>query len=78
MCAVMYVLLLDDLNRRIATETQAALFARAMGEDVAVPDPVAIRRRFDELLCAEPAEVAEAPTTRAGVLAEAFGLSGGR
>lgn len=74
MCAVAYVLLLEDLQRRIATETQAALFARAMGENVEVPDPVEIRRRFDDLLAAEPEQAK--PADRGTVLAEAFGLRG--
>jgi len=73
-CALAYVLLLEDLNRRIATETQAALFARAMGGDVPVPDPVELRRRFDELLAEEPQQAK--PMSRGSVLAEAFGLRG--
>lgn len=77
MCALAYVLLLEDLYRRIATETQAALFARAMGENVEIPDPVAIRARFDALLAEEPqqARIGQ-PADRSAVLAEAFGMKG--
>lgn len=74
MCAAAYVLLLEQLRRRVEVETQAALYARAAGRDVEVPDPVAIRHRFDELLAAEPVRVT---STRQGVLLEAFGLGGG-
>ena len=74
MCAVAYVLWLDELYRHIAVQTQAALFARAMGNDVEVPDPYAMRTRFDELLRADPEET---PSSRRGVLLEAFGVSGG-
>lgn len=74
MCAVAYVLLLEDLNRRIAVETQAALFARAMGENAEIPDPVAIRARFDAMLAEEPVQAR--PADRGTVLAEAFGMKG--
>jgi hypothetical protein len=73
-CAVAYVLMLEELYRQIAVHTQAALFARAMGNDVDVPDPYAARARFDELLRADPDTT---PSSRRGVLLEAFGLSGG-
>lgn len=73
MCAVAYVLWLEELNQRVTTQTQAALFARAMGTDVEVPDPVQVRERFDAMLAEEPVQV---HATRRDVLAEAFGLRG--
>lgn len=65
----------DEVQRRLDVDIQAALFTRAMGGEVEVPDPAAVRARFDELLCAEPAGVGVA--TRTQILREAFGLSGG-
>lgn len=70
------MLWLDELYRHIAVQTQAAMFARAMGNDVDIPDPHAARARFDELLRAEPAGVG-VPQSRRAVLLEAFGVSGG-
>lgn len=75
MCAVAYVLWLEELHRNIDVQIQAALFARAMGNDVDIPDPHAIRTRFDEMLRAVPAGVG--PQSRRAVLLEAFGVSGG-
>jgi len=72
-CAVAYVLWLEELHRHLATQTQAALFARAMGNDVEIPDPVDARARFDAMLAEEPVR---AHSTRRDVLAEAFGLRG--
>lgn len=74
MCALAYTLWLEEINRRIDIDTQAALFARAMGGEAEIPDAYAIRARFDELLRQEPAGI---PTTRKAVLLEAFGVSGG-
>jgi hypothetical protein len=73
-CAVAYALLIEQLERQLAVQTQAALFAQAMGGKAEVPDPVAVRARFDELLRAEPVGVA---SSRTEVLREAFGLTGG-
>lgn len=75
MCALAYVLWLEELDRQIAVQTQATLFARAMGADAEVPDPRRARARFDELLAAEPSGVGE--RTRRQTLLEAFGVSGG-
>lgn len=69
--------MLEQVERRTATETQAALFARSMGGEVEVPDPAEIRERFDALLRAVPVGVG-VPDTREAVLREAFGLSTGR
>jgi len=70
------VLWLDEVDRRIAIDTQAALFARAMGGEAEIPDAYAIRARFDELLRAEPLELSISQSRKA-VLLEAFGVSGG-
>lgn len=75
MCALAYVLWLEEVDRQTAAYTQAALFARAMGGEADIPDPHVIRARFDELLAAEPAGVGE--RSRSDTLREAFGLSGG-
>jgi hypothetical protein len=69
------VLLLEQVERRAAVETQAALFARAMGGDAEIPDAWQIRARFDEFLAAPPVEAGE--QSRSDTLREAFGLSGG-
>lgn len=74
-CALAYVLWLEEVDRQTAVHTQAALFALAMGGDAEIPDPNRIRARFDELLAAEPVEAGE--QSRADTLREAFGLSGG-
>jgi hypothetical protein len=73
-CAVAYVLWLEEVNRQTDIQTQAALFARAMGGEVEIPDRMQIRARFDQLLAEEPAG---RPTSRRAVLLEAFGVSGG-
>lgn len=72
-----YVLLVAELDRRIDVETQAALFARAMGADVPIPDSDEIRRRFDEMLRAVPNELGDVPSDRTELLREAYGLTAG-
>jgi hypothetical protein len=74
-CALAYVMWLEEVDRQTAIHTQAALFARAMGADAEIPDPHAIRARFDELLAAAPVGVGE--QSRTDTLREAFGMSGG-
>ena len=61
----------------MAVQTQAALIARATGSDAEVPDLSEARRRFHDLLYAEPAG-GTVPTSREAVLREAFGLTAGR
>lgn len=59
-------------------QVQGALFARAMGNDVPVPDRDEALARFDALLCEDLIPVAPAEMTRRDVLLEAFGLTAGR
>ena len=50
--------------------------ARMTGAQVPLPDEDAIRRRFDELLYEEPADVSAIPDDRTALLREAYGLTG--
>lgn len=70
-----YTMWLEELQRRIDIETQAALMARMFGQDVPVPDGPALRRRFDEMLSEEPRGLSM-PTSRTELLLEAFGRRG--
>ena len=72
------MLWLREIDDRTAVEVQGALFARAMGADVPVPDRDEIRARFHDLLCEDSAEVEPAAMSRRDILIEAFGLTGGR
>lgn len=71
------MLLIEDLDRQVGIQTQAALIARMTGSEVEIPDPAEARRRLHALLHAEPAG-GGMPTSREGVLREAFGLTAGR
>lgn len=65
-----------EVRRRIDIETQVAVFARAMGNDVPIPDLEEMRRRFDTLLAEDPfagAGMGDIPTERLAILREAFG-----
>lgn len=66
------MLWLEEVDRQIATQTQAALFARALGGQAEIPDRDAIRKRFDESLRAQPAGKGD---SRTAVLREAFGMT---
>lgn len=57
LCAVSYVLMLEQLERFYLAAVQAAMFARAFGRGVEVPDWVEIRAHFDEALAREPKRV---------------------
>jgi hypothetical protein len=60
----------------VGYRTQAALFARASGHEVEVPDSHEARERLTALLHAEPVG-RTVPTSREAVLREAFGLTAG-
>lgn len=62
-CAVSYVLQLDDLRRRVETAQLIAGMARAMGNDVPVPDLDEVRAEWEAALCAPPVEVTADPKT---------------
>lgn len=65
----------EECRRRFDIEVQIAVFARAMGNDIPIPDPDKFRRRFDELLAEDPGGSAELPTERTEILREAFGTN---
>lgn len=67
-----YTLQLDELERRIATRTQAVLLAQASGAEVELPDPVAVREEFDAWLASEPERVDVDPVK--ATLMRALGL----
>lgn len=61
LCAVSYVLQVDDLRRRVETAQLMAGFHRAMGNDVPVPDLDDVRAEWEAALCAEPEETRADP-----------------
>lgn len=71
----MYVLQIDELERRVGVEIQAAVAARAMGADVEVPDPTQVREQFDVWLESEPEGLKVDPVR--ATLMRALGLKGG-
>lgn len=48
------MLVLDELERRVATATLAASLQQAMGAEVEIPEWGEVRAEFDERLVAEP------------------------
>jgi hypothetical protein len=69
---VAYTLLTDRLETRALAAYTVAGIARALGAEVAVPDPDQVRVDFDTALAAEPADVAADSDQR--VLLSALGL----
>jgi hypothetical protein len=58
-CAVSYVLILDELERLAMAFIQAQLFARALAGSGEVPSWTDIRAAFDAALMAPPEKVAD-------------------
>lgn len=67
----MYVLLLQDLQRHVATQVTVATMALAAGAQVEMPDEGKIRAEFDEQLRAAPERETDADRL---VLMQALGL----
>lgn len=57
MCAVSYVLLVDEVERRALTMLTVAAIAASAGNRVEFVDPVQARADFDAALTAGPVEV---------------------
>lgn len=55
LCAVVYVLRLEELQSQVSTQILAATLARSMGSEVEVPDWYEARAEFDAMLVARPA-----------------------
>jgi len=57
LCAVSYVLMVEQLERFYLAAAQAAMLARALGRGVEVPDWFEVRANFDEALARPPKRV---------------------
>ena len=71
-CAVSYVLLVDELERIVLALMQAAALARMLGSSVDMPDWSAVRADFDRAL-ADPPKVVDG---RDAAMLTAVGLRG--
>ena len=72
LCAVSYVLMVEQLERFYLAAVQAAMLGRALGRGVPVPDWFEIRASFDEALARPPQRV----DRKHQVMLQALGLSG--